>query len=72
MKLGVIDVALIPQVMQELEGKESTGDESDATLRERDESSGDESDYTSRTLNYELDSVDSDCETRDTSPEAVP
>ena len=41
-------------------------------MHDGEESSGDESDYTSRTLNYELDSVDSDCETRDTSPEAVP
>ena len=66
MKLGVIDVALIPQVMQE--GKESTGDESDATLREREESSRDESEASDRTLGYELDSLDSDGETRDHSP----
>jgi len=60
----VIDVILIPQVMQG--GEESSGD--DASERMRGESSGDESEASDRTFRYELDSLDSDRETRDNSP----
>ena len=41
-------------------------------MHDGEETSGDESETSNRTLRYDLDSSDSDRETRDTSPEAVP